>query len=769
MRWMKRKTGSLLMLLLRCSSNISSSSTRHAAASMRAAEATPTLQWLSLKASSRLVQGALERALDVVRSRDDEVELLMNRGFGGTPQCDKRLSMLVGEHTEAAADELLQLRAVAAALKRELLCHCCFAAAAAAAAAVALLLLVLSLLLLLLGLPVPALVLLVLLLLLVVLSLVLLLLCCCFAAALAAVAAAAFAAAAGLLDLLPPRRGLELERIGAHRDLQHYQEELLFLQQQVAAAEADLRTLADTADTTRLLQQQQLQQLQAVDSDRSCCWLLLAVAAVAAAAAAAAAVCRRLAPAALVGGASPGIAAAAPCPPPHFWPTAATQLLLDLQTSLPTAALTLLQRLSREKAEGRSQQAVAQEKLRQTEHDVLLQRAALDSTHAATIATLQQRLEQQQRKQQLVTELNHHTQETWAAQKLRALEGPFGGGGPPAAAPAAAAGRAAAAAYGIAGMVIVLLVALRHRSSSSSCCCCCGSEQQYAWRIERVGAHAVAAALAAVAAAAAAAGGFHIAFELAHLQDTICSRHPPGTWRGSSSSSSPGDCGSACDAAAGVAAAAAAAAALFVCFTQGDLSQLGSRRGDAQQIALGEKLSAGARRLSTSAETPQKGEAPQQHQRGEANKPRRTSDKTVSPTVAVAIAAAAFVAAAVAAAVASVSAAAAEQLSATAAVTATAAAATAATATGAAAEGPVAAAGRAAREQQEQQELPPLWQPAYGCAELTGTLCGDSLVRRAIPAAARAILAAAAAAAPLVLQLLRMLGDRSPYLICLAP
>ncbi|KAL8440876.1 hypothetical protein Emag_007655 [Eimeria magna] len=112
---------------------------------------------------------------------------------------------------------------------------------------------------------------------------------------------------------------------------------------------------------------------------------------------------------------------------------------------------TLLQRLSREKAEGRSQQAAAQEKLRQTEHDVLLQRAALDSTHAATIATLQQRLEQQQRKQQLVAELNQHTQaslilvaETWAVQKLRALEGPFGGGdsrSPPAAAAAAAAGR----------------------------------------------------------------------------------------------------------------------------------------------------------------------------------------------------------------------------------------------------------------------------------------------------------------------------------------
>ena len=59
-----------------------------------------------------------------------------------------------------------------------------------------------------------------------------------------------------------------MERIGAYRDIQHYQEELLFLQQQVAAAEADLRSLADTADATRMQQQQQQQQLEALDAER---------------------------------------------------------------------------------------------------------------------------------------------------------------------------------------------------------------------------------------------------------------------------------------------------------------------------------------------------------------------------------------------------------------------------------------------------------------------------------------------------------------------
>ncbi|CDJ31978.1 uncharacterized protein EMH_0071360 [Eimeria mitis] len=61
---------------------------------------------------------------------------------------------------------------------------------------------------------------------------------------------------------------LEMERIGAHRDIKHYQEELLFLQQQVAAAEADLRALADAADGTRMQQQQQQQQLEALDAER---------------------------------------------------------------------------------------------------------------------------------------------------------------------------------------------------------------------------------------------------------------------------------------------------------------------------------------------------------------------------------------------------------------------------------------------------------------------------------------------------------------------
>lgn len=46
----------------------------------------------------------------------------------------------------------------------------------------------------------------------------------------------------------------------------------------------------------------------------------------------------------------------------------------------------------------------------QTDHDVLLQRAALDSAHAATIQTLQHRVQLQQQKQKLVTELNQHTQ-----------------------------------------------------------------------------------------------------------------------------------------------------------------------------------------------------------------------------------------------------------------------------------------------------------------------------------------------------------------------
>ncbi|KAL8439464.1 hypothetical protein Efla_004663 [Eimeria flavescens] len=270
-------------------------------------------------------------------------------------ECDKRLSMVVAEDTEAAADELLQLRSVAAALKKELIREKQQLAAAIDRKR--------------------------------------------------EFEALIFRERKALLKLQEARHALELERIGAHRDLQHYQEELLFLQQQVAAAEADLRALADTADATRLLQQQQLQQLQAVDSDRR--------------------------------GALENL-------------KSAKEALAKEERQIEELK-TLLQRLNREKADGRSQQAVGQEKLRQTEHDVLLQRAALDSTHAATIATLQQRVEQQQQKQQLIAELNQHTQDAWALQKLRALEGgPFSGGGPRGSSSAAAAAAASGRVWGAA-------------------------------------------------------------------------------------------------------------------------------------------------------------------------------------------------------------------------------------------------------------------------------------------------------------------------------
>lgn len=182
-------------------------------------------------------------------------------------QCDKRLSHLVGEDTESAADELLQLRSVAAALRRQLVREKQQLAAAIdrkrefeallqrerqklyklqeTRRSVPQLLLLLPLQLLLL----------------------LLLGSCCSGRAAAALAGAATLAyvAAGTSAVYVQ---LEMERIGAHRDLQHYQEELLFLQQQVATAEADLKALADTADATRVLQHQQLQQLQNLDSDR---------------------------------------------------------------------------------------------------------------------------------------------------------------------------------------------------------------------------------------------------------------------------------------------------------------------------------------------------------------------------------------------------------------------------------------------------------------------------------------------------------------------
>ncbi|CDJ45313.1 hypothetical protein, conserved [Eimeria tenella] len=264
-------------------------------------------------------------------------------------ECDKRLATLMGVEVDLAADELLQLRSVAAALQRQLITEKQQLAAAIDRRKE-------------------------------------------FEALLQR-------ERIRLEKLQEARRSLEMERIGAHRDIQHYQEELLFLKQQVAAAEADLRSLADAADATRMQQQQQQQQLEALDSER------------------------RIAVETL---------------------KSEKDLLAKEEREIEEMKL-LLQRLRREKTDGQSQHAVLQEKLRQTEHDVVLQRAALDSAHTEAISTLQQRVQQQQQKQKLISELNQHTQETWAAQRMRALEGPHGSGGPRGLTSAAAAAAAAAA------------------------------------------------------------------------------------------------------------------------------------------------------------------------------------------------------------------------------------------------------------------------------------------------------------------------------------
>ncbi|OEH77799.1 hypothetical protein cyc_06093 [Cyclospora cayetanensis] len=116
--------------------------------------------------------------------------------------CDKRLSMLMGEEVEMAADELLQLRSMATALQRQLIREKQQLAAAIDRRRE-------------------------------------------FEALLQR-------ERVKLHKLQEARRTLELERISAHRDVQHYQEDILFLQQQVAAAEADLRALADVLPPVRL-------------------------------------------------------------------------------------------------------------------------------------------------------------------------------------------------------------------------------------------------------------------------------------------------------------------------------------------------------------------------------------------------------------------------------------------------------------------------------------------------------------------------------------